>query len=479
MDAVEGHTDNTEDKKDGLLATYGAITYTDSGKPHVNHQALAKLIVNEHNFHFTTIEDNTTDHKKIYYYEDGYYHDGGSDKIRQMVDYYLDELSAEHYRTEVIARIKTFNIINRREFVESDPRFINMKNGIFNIETNELLPHTPSFLFLNQLPTRYNPKATCPCFKKFVEEILQPEYISVVQEMFGYCLYRDYFLHVIFLLYGSGRNSKTTLTAVLKAMLGDTGYSSRQLGELIEDRFAKAELYGSFANIGADIDAKYLKHTGDLKLLSGDDTVIGQKKYHGAFSFTNYAKLIFNANRVPPSKDRSIGFFSRWIIIPFLRVFLRGDPKTNPNKKKELTTPDELEGVFLWSLEGLRRILDRGDFSYNNDGEIEDNYEKFENPAHLFIDERLQFMEGFKLRKDEVVEEYRSWSKARGLPEVTVTSFTRILRSDSVFGKMVKVGNVMEAGKTFKCYIGICWKDDSIVPHSFDGGGLMPLDEKE
>ena len=73
-----------------------------------------------------------------------------------------------------------------------------------------------------------------------------------------------------------------------------------------------------------------------------------------------------------------------------------------------------------------------------------------------------------------MIARYRSWCRTRGLPEVTVTAFTRILRSESCFGKSVRVGNMMEGGKTYKCYLNVAWKDEA-----GDGGGLMPLGEKQ
>jgi len=56
----------------------------------------------------------------------------------------------------------------------------------------------------------YKPKAKCETIKQFIKEITKNEEdVQVIQELFGYCLIKDYKYEKAFMFYGShGRNGK-------------------------------------------------------------------------------------------------------------------------------------------------------------------------------------------------------------------------------------------------------------------------------
>ena len=50
------------------------------------------------------------------------------------------------------------------------------------------------------------------------------------------------------------------------------------------------------ANIDADLSSEALSRTGLLKKVTYPEEITGEFKFKAAFSFKNYAKLIFSAN---------------------------------------------------------------------------------------------------------------------------------------------------------------------------------------
>ena len=227
-------------------------------------------------------------------------------------------------------------------------------NGILNLSTKELQPHTPKKIFLNKIPVDYNPAADCPRIKQFFNEVCYEEDIPILQELFGYCLYRSYPIHKAAMFLGEGSNGKSVTINLLRKFLGHENVSSKELRELINDRFAVVELYGRLANVCADISPDALKRTGIFKALTGGDLITGARKFKGSFSFVNYAKLIFSANKLPMSPDKSYAFYRRWILISFPNTF-EGENR-NPNILEEISTPEELSGLLNWALEGLSLI---------------------------------------------------------------------------------------------------------------------------
>jgi phage/plasmid-associated DNA primase len=52
--------------------------------------------------------------------------------------------------------------------------------------------------------------------------------------------------------------------------------------------------------------ADKIVNTGRFKTLVSGDSIRAQRKHQQAFSFRNYAKLIFSTNKIPESEDRRI-----------------------------------------------------------------------------------------------------------------------------------------------------------------------------
>jgi len=185
---------------------------------------------------------------------------------------------------------------------------------------------------------------------------------KLIQEMFGYCLLKKYPYAKAFMLLGSGANGKSTLLTLLEEFLGSDNVANPALQELLENRFAKIDLFGKLANVHADLSSKKLNGTGTFKMLTGGDTVRGEKKYQDAIKFRNHAKLIYSANELPKTDDRTEAFFRRWIVIDFPHQFTGED--ADENLPEKLITEEEMSGLLNWALDGLERIKEQGGFSH-------------------------------------------------------------------------------------------------------------------
>ena len=57
-------------------------------------------------------------------------------------------------------------------------RFINLKNGLFDLKEYKVIAHTPKFLSTVQLPILYDKNAECPKFIKFLHEIFEDDTLN-------------------------------------------------------------------------------------------------------------------------------------------------------------------------------------------------------------------------------------------------------------------------------------------------------------
>jgi P4 family phage/plasmid primase-like protien len=413
----------------------------------------------------------TKDNKEIYRYNGGYYEADGEDFIRSIAQVVLKEKATEHYLSEVVSWVTTnsFLHIDRAEF-NPDIDIINVENGLYNIKTGEFGEHDQGYRFISQIPVKYDPDADCPLIKKFIGEIVYEQDFAVLQEWFGYCLLRGYPFHVACMLIGDGKNGKSTLLRLLTRFLGGDNVSTKELANLIFNRFSIAKLYGKLANISPDISDKALTSTGLFKAITGGDRVDAEEKFKGSFEFTNHAKLIFSCNKLPKSDDETYAFFRRWILISFPNTF-DGD-KCDHDILNKITTEQELSGLLNWSLQGLKRLLANGKFSYGKTVEdVQTQYKTLSDPIYAFCAEHLTSKEGERLPKADVYEKYVTWAKKKMLP-ITATNMFTVELAKHMPG--MRTGTSGGERNRKPAYVNITWavKTEETVEKNDHEGGL-------
>jgi len=115
--------------KNSLLNKYAVFS-----NEKISPQKLGELLLHEHMFNFITIIDESKGNSEIYYYEDGYYHSDGETKIKDMVNYYLEEQASIHRRNETVEYIRhSSKKVNRSE-IEPNIKYVNFKNGIYDMK---------------------------------------------------------------------------------------------------------------------------------------------------------------------------------------------------------------------------------------------------------------------------------------------------------------------------------------------------------
>jgi len=251
--------------------------------------------------------------------------------------------------------------------------------------------------------------------------------------LFGYCLWRKYPYQVAFLLIGSGSNGRSTLLAVLEAILGKENISSETLQNLCHNRFSTAELYHKFVNICGDIPSKKIEDAGAFKMLTGGDLISAQRKHKNPFNFINYAKLTFLANKVPYSYDDSDAYYRRWILIFFpVRFGIElGDSPADKQILEKLTTPEELSGILNWSLEGLRRLNKQKGFTKRlTIKETREYMERLVSPLSAFIQDkiRITYKEEDFIQKEEFHKAFVDYCKKKKIIALTKENVGRLMK---------------------------------------------------
>jgi len=299
---------------------------------------------------------------------------------------------------------------NAGEAAEPEKAYINLRNGRLRWQTLTLEPHTAAVFSIAQLPMEYDPSATCPTFMQYLQTTLEEEDIPLIQEILGWCLVPDTRFERAGMFTGSGKNGKGVMLDAISWLLGEDNITNTALQDLEENRFRAAELYGKLANIFADLPDKRLQTSSMFKMLVSGDRIEVERKHQHPFRFRNYAKLIFSANALPATNDRTYAFYRRWLIIPFERTFNGEGGNPEPDMDLRAKLKEELPGILNYALEGLRRLYDRGDFTETTHTlKAKQAYMLANDSLQTFMEECVTVLPQAMVSKREFYAVYKQW----------------------------------------------------------------------
>jgi P4 family phage/plasmid primase-like protien len=304
----------------------------------------------ERKCHFAAMEDTG----ELFYYNDS---KGLYEPAEGLVKKKLEEMfpgiitDTVTNITEKLARRHS----HKREEFDNDVLIFNLANGLYDLRTGTLREHSWQYLSRKQFPITFDPKAKSKKFGKFLSEVNYPNQIRTTFEAMAYTFLRDNPFELYFILLGFGSNGKSVLMHVLTRLHGEDNVAHTSLVHLLGNKFAKMELEGKNVNIDMEMSKATIEDMAVLKELTGSEPIRVEQKYRDAYFIEVWAKHFFSANEMPPIKDNTDAHFRREVVISFPNQFVEG-VNANPNLKHELTTQEELSGIFNALLIPLRKI---------------------------------------------------------------------------------------------------------------------------
>ena len=290
-------------------------------------------------------------------------------------------------RNEVLDYIR----IKANDSQAASPLLIAFKNGLFNVERNELLDFSPEQVVTNLIPWEYNPGAACPLVDDVLDRLScgDPEIRALLEEVGGMCLYRDNTIGggKAVILVGEKSNGKSTFIFMLQSMLGDSNVSNLDFKDL-DSKFSTVMLFGKLANLGDDISDSYKEDVATFKKIVTGEPVKAEEKGKPPFNFRPYVKLIFSANNIPRMNDSTGAALRRLLIIPLNAHFNEAASGYDPQIRYKLAETEAVQYFIRLSIQGLQRVLERKQFTIPSKVQQEkEAYEKENNPVLSFIED--------------------------------------------------------------------------------------------
>lgn len=330
-------------------------------------------------------------------------------------------------KLEPITKLLRAKLLSTQEF-DRKP-VINFINGTLELDTGIFREHREEDFCSIQLPYAYNPKATCPRWEQFLEEVTSgdPKRQEVLQFIAGYALLNDCRFEKIFVLTGSGGNGKTIYTKMLTHLFGPENITNITPAGLC-DSFQAIHLRRAILNIAGEIRSDLSDTEERLKQISSGEQMQACYKGKDYIIFRPRVKLIFCCNGQLRASDTSDGLARRLLIIDFPCKFVDNPDSNDPyqlprdvNLEEKLLA--ELPGIFNWAYRGYKDLLYFNDFCETDEhAQLMENFRKASNPIECFIEDLLDDPPE-RIDRQKLYDKYHFWCESNGHRPVSATRF--------------------------------------------------------
>lgn len=309
---------------------------------------------------------------RLFFERDSYYKSmgGGCYKwngthYEYVKEEYLENYAQTHFNpyvetkqvTEFRNLILRTNLVDVSWFQDTTFKKINLKNGILDLRTGDLGPHSRDIGFRYCLPYDYDQYAKAPLFEKYLKEVTcgDQDLEDLLLEFLGYAFSGDtYWLEVSLVLTGKGANGKSVLLHLLRKLAGKDNYSSITWKHM-NNQVNLQGIDGKLFNLAEETPKSALYDATLFKNLTGGGEATVKRLYQDPYSIENKAKLIWACNELPDTDDTTVGFFRRFIIVPFRAEF--SSEKKNVDTKLKEKLYGELPGILNLILKGYARLV--------------------------------------------------------------------------------------------------------------------------
>jgi putative DNA primase/helicase len=382
---------------------------------HVNEVRFCECFLKEHpmksvNGTFFTAEGRVSDEnhlkKEIYDRLKPYFSSGLTKRVASL----LDTMRMECYAPDLPIQYDRIHVRNGTLFL--DGRFKEEKEYC-----------------RNRLPVAYCADAPQPSrWLQFLSELLESEDIRTLQEFMGYCLIPSTKGQKMLMLIGRGGEGKSRIGLVLQSLLG-TNMSTGNISKIETNRFARADLEHVLAMVDDDMKLEALPQTNIIKaIITAELPMDLEKKGLQSYQGDLYVRFLgFGNGSLKALYDRSEGFFRRQIILTVRKK--PPDRTDDPFLAEKMCA--EADGIFLWCLEGLRRLMENN-FQFTISRKAQENMDAAVSEGNNVVD--FMVSEGYiRLKADmeassrELYAVYRLWCEDNALNALSAKSFSAYL----------------------------------------------------
>jgi putative DNA primase/helicase len=277
------------------------------------------------------------------------------DTLTKMISFARTSNSNNGVRNMVALARSDRYVVIQIEDLDRDPWLLNLENGTLDLRTGKLREHRKGDFITKLAPVRFDPKATCPLWEKFVFTIFDgnPDLINYVRQLIGYCLTAVTREHILPFLYGTGANGKSTLCETIMKLMGPD-YAMKAAPDLLMAKRLethptdRADLFGKRLVCCIETEEDRRMAEALVKELTGGDRIRARRMREDFWEFAPSHHVWLAGNHKPTISGTDHGIWRRLKLIPFEVVI----PDDEQDKRLPEKLAGELPGILNWAIEG-------------------------------------------------------------------------------------------------------------------------------
>jgi putative DNA primase/helicase len=351
-------------------------------------------------------------------------------------DQHKNQVLKHALRSEALPRISAMLSLAQSllpiatEELDQRPGWLNCVNGTVDLATGQLRPHSPADYITKQVPVVYNADADCPNWLAFLYRIMggNERLIGFLQRALGYSLTGETSEQVLFLLYGTGANGKSTFLETLRAVLGDyavvadfTSFVKRKSDGARNDL---ARLVGARFVCGVESDEGRQLDEALVKQLTGGDTITARFLFKEFFDFKPQFQIWLATNHMPGITGTDHGIWRRIRLVPFTVTI----PPEQQNRALPRELLEELPGILAWAVRGCLAWRAAG---LGEPPEVREATAAYRDEMDLvgrFLDDECVFGDTVAIPSKDLNELYAKWCENNGEQPSSHKALSQALR---------------------------------------------------
>lgn len=344
---------------------------------------------------------------------------------------------------------------------------IALMNGVFDWKNQTLEPWSPKFKHTTLIEATWEDNAKESGAWSMWQEALRSwipdeKTIMFLQEYIGYALLPSCKMRTAVFLHGEGANGKSLFIDVVNLLFAKSSMVTNPTA--LGSRFGSSCIIDKLLVVCSDIDSTYLDKTGTLKQIIAGDRVRAEYKGGKEFDFVPVCKLLFSANKLPKSADKTHGWYSRLQLVHFPRQF-KPDMEYYSKLMAVMGSPEGRSALLMWAVEGLQRLTAQGEWTVSNDMiKAKAEYKRDNDNVLSFAYECLEASPvadgSYKtsLVLKAVYQTYKEWCMDAGMKQASQQEFTQ--RISSVYPKKSMRWKTGKGWKTMMSLVDVRWRED-------------------
>lgn len=309
----------------------------------------------------------------------------------------------------------------------------------------------------NRLSVAYLPDAPPPVrWLQFLSELLVPEDIPTLQEYMGYCLLPTTKGQKMLLMIGKGGEGKSRIGLVMRSMLGDN-MNTTSIQKVENNRFSRADLENKLLMVDDDMDLSALPKTNYIKsIITSECKMDLERKGVQSYQSLLYVRfLCFGNGALTALHDQSDGFFRRQIV---LTTRDRPADRVDDHFLAEKLAA-EREGIFLWCLEGLHRLIAQN-YRFTISPKAQENVETVRRGSNNVVEflqseGYIRFRADYEASSKSIYEAYKVWCEDNVRKPLSANRLSSELTQNAAVYNVEPTNNIYSGGRRVRGFVGI------------------------